>query len=159
MIKNNQRLPAAMQNQVAKKAKELGLQVPDPATQKATPAHLTDHPSSHALQKLETNDIPKEIMDAAQAMWGRGSTQTMNVGKSGVAVSQSQRAVVHRRDPYAETDYHDFYMYERDLEDGDFNLHDRDLEGDDFDLNERDLADHDFSFYERDIAPEWVDTY
>lgn len=81
MIQNNQRLPAALQPHVQKKAQELGLKVPDPKSQKA-------------MQMLQNDDVPKEIVDAAKAAWGGGgATQTINVNSPGVSVSQTQGAV------------------------------------------------------------------
>jgi len=94
MIQNNQRLPAALQPHVQKKAQELGLKVPDPKSQKPTPPHLQGHPSTHAMQMLQNDDIPKEIVDAAKAAWGGGgATQTINVHNPGVSVSQTQGVV------------------------------------------------------------------
>ena len=48
----------------------MGLNPPDPAKQAPTPPQLAGHPATHALEKLNQNDIPVEILNAAKAKWG-----------------------------------------------------------------------------------------
>ena len=92
MINNNERLPAALQPLVTQKAKELGLNPPDPSTQKPTPSHLQGHPSTQEIQMLQSNNIPPAIVQAAKAQWGGGGSSQMS-SKSGGSGSHGQSSV------------------------------------------------------------------
>ena len=97
MINNNERLPEALQPLVYKKAKELGLNPPDPSTQKPTPSHLQGHPSTKEIQMLQGNNIPPAIVQAAKAQWGGGgSSQMSNTNQPGVPGGQGQSSVSTR---------------------------------------------------------------
>ena len=73
MIRSNQRLPDALQGPVVQKAKSMGLNPPDPAKQAPTPPQLVGHPATHALEKLNNNDVPVEILNAAKVQWGKAA--------------------------------------------------------------------------------------
>ena len=142
----------------------MGLHPPNPSSQSPTPAELAGHPASHALKKLNDNNIPPEILSAAKAKWRRSSAKGV---PHGTAVKG--KAVLRREaDPDAFGDevpldlwerdadpepFYDSGLYERDAEpdafyDGQYGLYERDAEPESF------PADDYFGVYERDAEPE-----
>ena len=90
MIKNNQALPPSIQKAAYAVAKQQGLTPPPASSLKPTPANLANHPGEEALKKLNSKQIPPEIVAAAKAAWGKGATAAS--GKGGKSATGSASA-------------------------------------------------------------------